>query len=344
MKILWAPVQGAVGTRQIIENRTNDHHFDVIYTGASLHHIITISHFLSTRLQGYFGYRLNVLLWIFEFFYLKFYRAEKIHILLVATPILLFLNRNCAVTLEMQGFPLLKVKSLGFRRWISGHMRLILLKIAVKRFKNITIFVMSEWTKQYMIRCEPTFAAIIQVRKDKIRVPNIKRYIGKSKETKTIKLVTCGRLTYQKNYDELIEAINKSNLDIRLDIFGEGELKQVLVKKCVSLGLEKRIIFRGQIPNWLEGDFHAYISSSKWEDPGHAILEASASGLPVIGGCDYGMPVQLVPMSQGLFLSNTCVDTLTRVLENFSHENSSMILQSVSIAQRTYLSEYFLYD
>jgi glycosyltransferase involved in cell wall biosynthesis len=341
---MWAPVQGAVGTRQIIENRKKDHDYDIIYTGATLNYMKNFSRFLSSKIHGYLGYRLNVILWMIEFFYLKFYRAEKFHILLVATPVLLFLNRNCVVILEMQGFPLLKVKNLGFRRKISGLIRLILLRIAVKRFKNIKILVMSEWTKQYIVRCEPNFAPIIEVQKDKLRVRHVKRNIGKLKVIEPIKLATCGRLTFQKNYGELIEAIKKSNLDIRLDIFGEGELKCLLVKKCLSLGVEQKIVFRGEMPNWLDGDFHAYISSSKWEDPGHAILEACASGLPIIGGCDYGLPLQLAPISQGLFLPNTGVDTLTRVLENLSSENISITLQSVSNAQRSYMSEYFLYD
>lgn len=100
-------------------------------------------------------------------------------------------------------------------------------------------------------------------------------------------LVTVGRLVPAKGYDLLLSAwasITAGSSQGTLVILGDGPLRQDLEADARDHGLEGRVIFAGlsrDIPGWLA---HAdiYVSSSRTEGMSNALLEAIASGLPVV--------------------------------------------------------------
>lgn len=93
-----------------------------------------------------------------------------------------------------------------------------------------------------------------------------------------------GRLSKQKDHATLIEAMR--NVPGRLLIAGEGELRADLEHQIANAGLSDRVTLLGEIPRSRVGllfraaDVFAF--SSKWETFGLALVEAAASGLPLV--------------------------------------------------------------
>ena len=101
------------------------------------------------------------------------------------------------------------------------------------------------------------------------------------------KIVTVGRLHPQKNQKLLIEAFAKiaGNFpEYRLDIYGDGELEEMLKEQINSLGLEDRIFLRGTTKNILDYVYTAslFVLSSNYEGLPNALMEAIAIGVPCI--------------------------------------------------------------
>ncbi len=98
-------------------------------------------------------------------------------------------------------------------------------------------------------------------------------------------VLNVGRLAQQKNQEFLLRALPFLP-DVHLAIAGDGELRQILVRKAVTLGVQERVHFLGEvayadIPDFLRaGDL--FVFPSRWEGFGLALVEAMHAGLPVI--------------------------------------------------------------
>lgn len=103
----------------------------------------------------------------------------------------------------------------------------------------------------------------------------------------TIKIISVGRLSQQKDFETLIKAfylVNKKITKLDLYIIGDGELKNRLIKLTKKLKLNNNVHFLG----WRNDPFpflrnsDLYVFSSKYEGFGIAIIEAMGCGLPII--------------------------------------------------------------
>lgn len=94
-----------------------------------------------------------------------------------------------------------------------------------------------------------------------------------------------GRLSKEKNVEEVIEAFSVSNnATSLLIIVGDGPSLSTLKQMVMDLGIEKKVIFTGYVKNPIDY-YHlsdCFILLSKYEGFGQVILEAMAVGLPVI--------------------------------------------------------------
>src|SRR6185503_10586266 len=101
------------------------------------------------------------------------------------------------------------------------------------------------------------------------------------------RFIQLGRLDSNKNQEVTIRAFaqhRKTNLNARLAIVGDGPNMAQLVRLSRDLRLEECIRFMGiqeDIPALLK-DSDALILSSRLEGQGIVLLEAMASGIPVI--------------------------------------------------------------
>ena len=104
---------------------------------------------------------------------------------------------------------------------------------------------------------------------------------------KPIKLLSIGSLVNKKNQAYLIpvvkELINKG-IEVELNLLGDGPNKKLLQDLIQKEGLQKYIHLRGNVNNVSEylQQSDIYLHPATYEPFGLALLEAMASGLPVV--------------------------------------------------------------
>lgn len=99
-------------------------------------------------------------------------------------------------------------------------------------------------------------------------------------------IVAAGRLSEQKDFATLLEAFARlpSRSSCRLCIFGEGPLRADLQQMICRLDLADRVSLAGFAPDIRSSFARAdlFVSSSRFEGFGNVIVEALASGCPVV--------------------------------------------------------------
>lgn len=121
------------------------------------------------------------------------------------------------------------------------------------------------------------------------------------------RVISCGRLTEQKNQKMLIEAfswISKDFPEWTLDIYGEGPLKDNLQSLINEKGLESRITLKGNVANLHEEicDAELFVLSSDYEGLSNALLEAMMMGLPCISTDCAGSDEAIDDMENGILI------------------------------------------
>ena len=104
-----------------------------------------------------------------------------------------------------------------------------------------------------------------------------------------INLLSVGRLITRKRIDWLIDAVElavSQGLDVRLNIVGEGNLFADLQAWVTDANLSDRVFFMGlvqreQMPEVYRAN-DIFVMASQHEGMSNAMLEATASGLPII--------------------------------------------------------------
>ena len=106
---------------------------------------------------------------------------------------------------------------------------------------------------------------------------------------KPIKLLTVCRLISRKRIDLLIRAVGRAKelgIDTQLNIAGEGNLMGQLQKFANELNVADNVTFMGRAPfeqmPQLYRDNDIFVMSNIHEGMSNAMLEAMASGLPII--------------------------------------------------------------
>lgn len=106
-------------------------------------------------------------------------------------------------------------------------------------------------------------------------------------ELKNKTFVACGRLTYQKGFDLLIESFAefaKKNTEWNLVLVGDGEQRGELEEAIRRHQLEERVKITGyttEVRRYLQ-EASAYLLSSRWEGFPMVLTEAFEMGLPVV--------------------------------------------------------------
>ena len=112
-------------------------------------------------------------------------------------------------------------------------------------------------------------------------------------------IVTCGRLTEQKNHKLLINAfakVQKAYPFAVLKIYGEGALREELQDQINALNLNEKVFLMGDTNNVAKALETAdlFVLSSDYEGMPNALMEAMAAGVPCIStDCPCGGPREL---------------------------------------------------
>ncbi len=118
---------------------------------------------------------------------------------------------------------------------------------------------------------------------------------------------TIGRLHRQKGHRHLLEAsamLRKEGREFRVNVVGEGDLRPQLEAQLHEEGLEGIVRLQGSrsdVPACLAG-FDVFVLPSLWEGLPLALLEAMASGLPVVASSVDGVPEIVTDGVNGLLV------------------------------------------
>jgi glycosyltransferase involved in cell wall biosynthesis len=135
-------------------------------------------------------------------------------------------------------------------------------------------------------------------------------------------VIAAGRLTAQKGFDVLLRAFARARVrrSLRLLILGEGPEKGRLETLAAELGVAGDVELAGYVDNPLPYFRRAalFVLPSRWEGLSNALLEALASGTPVVASrcsgstelLDGGRFGALVPVGNVRALSASMLDAL----------------------------------
>tara|TARA_B100001996_G_scaffold334460_1_gene284593 strand:+ start:1308 stop:2447 length:1140 start_codon:yes stop_codon:yes gene_type:complete len=145
-------------------------------------------------------------------------------------------------------------------------------------------------------------------------------------DRKLKKIIAVGRLTYQKNFDNLLKSFRtvfEFDSSARLIIIGDGEDFNLLNNLKKKLELENSVKFLGYKKNPFKyiKNSDLFVMNSRWEGPGHVLIEAMGVGCPVITtDCDSGPADTIKNGEYGLLIkpddSNQLSQSMIYALKN----------------------------
>lgn len=152
--------------------------------------------------------------------------------------------------------------------------------------------------------------------------------------TKNHDIVAVGRLIPQKRFDLLIDAFSRANLDsgYKLRIFGVGPCYNDLKNQILDLGLQDRVYLEGTVSNVFQKIYQSamFVMSSDFEGFPNVLLEAMASGIPVIS-TDFstGIAKKLIKNNENGFLVPTNnVEALRIAIEKLAQMDKTLITKN----------------
>jgi glycosyltransferase involved in cell wall biosynthesis len=153
-----------------------------------------------------------------------------------------------------------------------------------------------------------------------------------------------GRLTSQKNFSLLIEALSKvRNKNFKCLIVGEGELREKLEKEIEKYNLSDQIKLLGltkDIKGFLsELDF--FVLPSKWEGLGVVLLEAGLSKLPILASATGGILDIIKDKKTGILFRNNDLSDLVKKLNYFLDFKNKEELDSLGLNLNNYILDKF---
>ena len=155
-------------------------------------------------------------------------------------------------------------------------------------------------------------------------------------------LVSVGRLNYQKGFDLLLKAFDKSLKkvpDLHLTIVGEGSEAESLKRLADDLGIAGSITFAGHQGN--PYPFMAYadlfVSSSRWEGSPNAVLESLACGTPVLAfDCPGGTGEIIRQGENGWLVPSEDFEAMAEKIVELMQSNRWQSLQTSSLLPEEY--------
>ena len=171
------------------------------------------------------------------------------------------------------------------------------------------IFTVSDEVKKHFLNFYPKYQDKVMVFHNII---NQEAIIEKAEEGQGftdafdgIRLLTVGRLNYQKAYDIAIDAMKRikdAGYKARWYILGEGSERNSLEKKVKELGLEKEFLMPGAVSNpfpyYKQADI--YVHATRFEGKSIAIQEAQTLGCAIVASDCNGNREQIIHGEDGL--------------------------------------------
>ena len=158
------------------------------------------------------------------------------------------------------------------------------------------IFAVSREGKESFCRCYPEYASKVSIFHNMIDRKAVRRRAGEpggfSDEYDGMRILTVGRLTWQKAVDVAMDAmklLKDAGYHARWYVLGEGSRRRALEKKAAELGLEEDFLLPGAVENpypwYVQADL--YVHATRYEGRSIALEEALILGCAVVASdCD----------------------------------------------------------
>lgn len=176
------------------------------------------------------------------------------------------------------------------------------------------IFGVSDEVREHFLLVYPEYATKTKVFYNMIDQERIRRRAqergGFADGYRGARILTVGRLTYQKAYDIAIEAmklVKDAGFDARWYVLGEGDQRRQLMKKIASLSLQEEFVLLGAVTNpypyYMQADL--YVHATRYEGKSIAIQEAQTLGCAVIASDRNGNWEQITDGQDGILCELT---------------------------------------
>lgn len=153
------------------------------------------------------------------------------------------------------------------------------------------IFMVSQEVKDHFLAVYPRYEDRAAIFHNLVDREGIRRRSGEkggfSDGYRGKRLLTVGRLTYQKAFDIAIDAmklLKDRGCRVRWYVLGEGDQRRSLEKKRASLGLKEDFVLLGAVDNpypyYVQADL--YVHATRFEGKSIAIQEAQTLGCAII--------------------------------------------------------------
>lgn len=149
---------------------------------------------------------------------------------------------------------------------------------------------------------------------------------GREYHNEITKIIMIGRIEYQKNYKIMIDAIKEiydSGRKVTVNIFGNGSLEGKLIKYIEDMAMSNIVFYRGRTNN-VEEELRKsdlFLMTSDYEGMPNSLMEAMATGIPVVSSDCMTGPKTLIKDGETGFLFNTgnissLIQKLVYVIDN----------------------------
>jgi len=177
--------------------------------------------------------------------------------------------------------------------------------------------------------CPASRVTVIHCGVDITRFTQMKRV---RPDTPDFRLVSVGRLVEKKGFDDLLRAVallrERRAPTVRVDIWGDGPLKHRLISQAHALGIGSVVTFKGvvssrDVPRIMR-EYDAFVLPSRTARNGDTegipitILEAQATGLPVVATTHAGIPEAVPPPNREWLTGEGDVVDLTDKLQSLA--------------------------
>jgi len=304
-------------------------------------------HFNTFPINGFIKSRISYLyIFIRYLFSLKrLIKYEKpdfliIHLITSLPLVLLILfNFETRFILRVSGLPKLNF----IRKWLwkIASKKLYLITTPTKTTLNYLTDINFIDKKKLILLTDPVFRIreIVNLKKEKF---------NESFELDKKYIISIGRLTYQKNFNLLIEGfyeINKIYNDYKLIIIGDGEKRKELELLISKLNLKNEVFLIGFKKNIFPylNIADCLISSSRWEDPGFTLIEAGILNKIIISSDCMSGPRELLNDDNGYLFNNENRDSLIHQFTNYK-KNSYKNNQIKKIVTKNKFKQYSIYN
>jgi glycosyltransferase involved in cell wall biosynthesis len=252
--------------------------------------------------------------------------------LITSLPIILtkFIKKDTRLVLNIAGFP--KLTFLRSLFWKHFQNRIYKVICPSKETKNL-LTEKKIFDQEKLIVIKDPHINVREIAKKKNALSDVNFNLSKN-------IITIGRLTKQKNYIFLLEAfknILSIKNDIHLTIIGEGEDRNLIENKIRDLGIIKNVTLEGYQKNiykYLDNPI-CYFSTSLWEGPDLAMLDAAFLNVPIIcSDCKSGRKEFIENNKRGYIFKTNDMNSLISTFELFFRDNDLVIKKKLLEAKR----------